>query len=89
MINLTYFLLLFLKLIEHTISTLRIIVINRGHKLFGAILNFIIAIIWSISTVLIVDKKDILSIIFFALGCFIGSYLGSVLEEKINYHLNK
>lgn len=89
-IMVTYLILFFSKLLENTISTLRIIIINRGQKTFGAILNFVIAIIWSISTSIIVTNfKDLFSILSFALGCALGSYLGSFMEEKINCSLIK
>lgn len=91
MIQLISYITLFItKFIENTISTLRIIVISHGHKWLGAVLNFVIAIVWSISTVLIVTKRDVLSVLFFAFGCFFGSILGSYMEEKINHlFLNK
>ena len=73
------------KIIEDALSTLRLIVVSNGKKKFGAILQFIIAIIWVLvtGTVIVDINKDIWKIVFFALGSLVGSYLGSVLEEKI------
>lgn len=79
-----YFFIFSAKLLENAISTLRLIVVSSGKKLFGAILNLIVSIIWIFSTSLaIINIKDTLNIIAFALGSFIGSYIGSIIEEKI------
>lgn len=81
----TYFLIFMAKVIENTLGTLRLIIVANGKKVFGAILQGIIAIIWAISAgIVIVDvNKDMLKIIFFALGSLVGSYIGSLIEEKI------
>lgn len=79
-----YFFIFSAKLLENAISTLRLIVVSSGKKIFGAILNLIVSIIWIFSTSLaIINIKDTLNIIAFALGSFIGSYIGSIIEEKI------
>lgn len=81
----TYFLIFMAKVIENTLGTLRLIIVANGKKVSGAILQGIIAIIWAISAgIVIVDvNKDMLKIIFFALGSLVGSYIGSLIEEKI------
>ena len=81
----TYILIFIFKVIENTLSTLRIILVANGKKLFGAILQGIIAIIWVISAriVIINIKEDPIKIIFFALGSLVGSYIGSLIEEKM------
>lgn len=82
---LTYTLIFFSKIIENTLSTLRLIVVANGKKKLGALLQGIIALIWIFVTgIVIIDiNKDILKILFFCLGSIVGSYLGSLLEEKI------
>ncbi len=82
---LTYLAIFIAKIIENTLSTLRLIVVAKGKKLFGAILQFIIAFVWVITTGIVVVniKDDPLKIVFFAFGSLIGSYLGSYIEEKI------
>lgn len=54
-------------------------------KKLGAILQGIVALVWIFVTgVVIVDVgKDPIKVIFFCLGTIIGSYLGSLLEEKL------
>jgi len=82
---LIYFLIFTFKVIENTLSTLRIIVVSNGKKILGAILQGIVSIVWVISTSLVVIniQKDPLKIISFTLGALIGSYIGSIIEEKL------
>lgn len=73
------------KIIENALATLRIIVIANGKKKLGAFLQFLIALIWILVTGTVITnvKEDPLKVFFFALGSLLGSYIGSVLEEKI------
>lgn len=73
------------KIIEIALSTLRLIVVANGKKKLGAILQGAVAFTWTFVTgIVIVDiNKDILKIVFFCLGSIVGSYLGSIIEEKI------
>lgn len=73
------------KIIEEALRTLRIIVVSNGKKKLGAILQFFITIIWIIvtGTVIVNINENIYKIFFYAFGSLIGSYIGSVLEEKI------
>lgn len=82
---LLYFIIFISKIIENALSTLRMIVVSNGKKKLGAFLNGLIAIVWILVTgVVIIDiNKDILKIVFFCLGSTVGSYLGSLIEEKI------
>ena len=85
----TYLIIFLLKIVENTIATLRLIIVANGKKLLGAVLNFIMSIVWVISTSLVVQNfKNILNILFFSLGCFVGSYLGSLIETKIGIGSN-
>ena len=59
------------------------IIVSNGKKIEGAILNFILSFIWIISTSLVVLNNNIYKILIFAVGSLIGSYIGSILEEKI------
>lgn len=80
-----YFLIFFSKVIENALATLRLIVVANGKKWLGAILQFCIALVWVLVTGIVVVniQKDPLKIVFFALGSFIGSYVGSMIEEKM------
>lgn len=80
-----YALIFFSKVLENALSTLRLIVVANGQKFFGATLLFVISLIWiAITGIVIIDIwKDPLKIFFFALGSFFGSYVGSIIEEKM------
>lgn len=82
---LLYFLIFISKIIENALATLRLIVVSNGKKKLGALLQGMVAIVWILVTgIVIVDiNKDIFKIIFFCLGSIVGSYLGSIIEEKI------
>lgn len=86
MINVLYIGIFISKIIENTLSTLRIILISKGKKKIGAILQGIVALVWILVTgIVIIDiNKDIYKIVFFILGSSIGSYLGSTIEERFN-----
>ena len=82
---LIYIFIFISKIIENALATLRLIVVANGKKLLGAFLNGIIALIWIFVTgiVIINVKEDPIKIIMFCLGSIVGSYLGSLIEEKI------
>lgn len=73
------------KIIENAVGTLRLIVVSNGKKVLGAILQLVISLVWVLSTgaVVININKDPLKILFFCLGSLVGSYLGSIIEEKL------
>lgn len=80
----TYLLIFIMKVIENALATLRVIIVSNGKKLIGAILSLLMSIIWVISTSLVVQNfTNLFSIIAFSLGCFVGSYLGSLMEGKL------
>lgn len=80
-----YFFIFISKIIENSIATLRLIVVANGKKFLGALLNLIISLIWIISTSLVIIdiNEDYFKIVIFALGSFLGSYIGGLMEEKI------
>ena len=78
-----YLFIFICKILENSIATLRLIIVSNGKKIEGAILNFILSFIWIISTSLVVLNNNIYKILIFAIGSLIGSYIGSILEEKI------
>lgn len=80
-----YFTIFISKVIENSLATLRLIVVANGKKVLGAFLQFAIALVWIVVTGMVVVNltKDPLKIVFFALGSFVGSYCGSLIEEKL------
>jgi len=87
---LIYFLIFISKIIENSLSTLRLIVVANGKKILGAILQGIVALVWIFVTgIVIIDvNKDPIKIIIFCVGSIVGSYLGSLLEQKIGMGTN-
>lgn len=83
-----YLLILFLKILENTLATLRLILVSNGKKWLGAILLFITSIIWIISSHIAIIDLNIAMVLIFSLGSLIGSYIGSVLEEKLAFGNN-
>ena len=80
-----YLIIFFSKVIENAVATLRIIVVANGKKILGAILQGIVSIVWICITGVVVVNilKDPFKIVAFALGSIVGSYLGSIMEERI------
>ena len=84
--NIILYLVIFLaKTIELALGTLRLIVVANGKKTLGAILQGIIAVVWIYITGIVVHNinKDPIKVIAFALGSLFGSYIGSLIEEKM------
>lgn len=79
----SYLIIFFLKILENMISTLRIIIVSNGKKILGSILLFLVSIIWVISSSIAIINIDLIMILIFAIGSLCGSYLGSLIEEKI------
>ncbi|MBH1942339.1 DUF2179 domain-containing protein [Mobilitalea sibirica] len=84
---LIYFFIFFGKILEVTISTLRLVLINRGEKIKGSIIAVFDIIIWLFITGTVLEgfQDDILRVIVFALAFAVGNYMGSWLEEKLAF----
>ncbi|WDV44641.1 DUF5698 domain-containing protein [Clostridiaceae bacterium M8S5] len=82
---LTYLLILFVKVIEVTLATTRIVFITKGERVKGAVIGFFEVLIWVmlISTVLTNLSEDPIKVLIYALGFALGNYIGSIVEEKI------
>ncbi|MGB3368317.1 MAG: DUF5698 domain-containing protein [Acidaminobacteraceae bacterium] len=82
---LLYFAILFFKVIEVSIGTIRIVMITRGERVYGALLGFFEVIIWIglVSTVLKDVTDDPIKVVIYAAGFAIGNYTGSIFEQKI------
>lgn len=73
------------KTIEVAISTIRLVYVNKGERVKGAILGFIEIMIWLlvVSSVLNNITEDPLKIIAYAAGFSLGVYLGVAIESKV------
>lgn len=80
-----YLSIFFLKLLENAIGTIRMIIATNGKKFLGAVLQFLIGIVWVMSASLAITniQNDPIKVIVFALGSAIGSYVGCVVENKL------
>ncbi|MBB6713169.1 DUF2179 domain-containing protein [Clostridium gasigenes] len=81
----TFILIFLAKIVEVSLSTVRMVLITRGEKLYGAIIGFFEVIIWLylITTVLVNINEEPFKIIAYALGFACGNYIGCILEEKL------
>ncbi|MDD3822889.1 MAG: DUF5698 domain-containing protein [Sphaerochaetaceae bacterium] len=85
-----YFIIFFGKILEVTVSTLRMVLINRGERMKGTIIAFFDILLWLIitGTVLQGYQEDPLRIVVFALAFSVGNYLGSWFEDKLAFGLS-
>ena len=73
-----------LRLLDQTLGTLRILYVNKGKPLFGAILGFIESAIWIVAiSQVIQDLNDPFLIFGYALGFAAGTIMGSYIENTI------
>ncbi|MDF2820458.1 MAG: hypothetical protein K0R15_899 [Clostridiales bacterium] len=84
-----YIFIFFGKILEVTVATVRVVLINRGEKEKGSILAFFEILLWLFitGTVLVGFQDDIIRIIVFAVAFALGNYLGSILESKLAFGL--
>lgn len=80
-----YVIIFFGKIIEVTMATIRIVFINKGEKLFGALVAFVEVLLWVFitGTVLVGFIEAPLKVLVFSLAFALGNYLGCYLEGKI------
>ncbi|MGI6466722.1 MAG: DUF2179 domain-containing protein [Sphaerochaetaceae bacterium] len=85
-----YFLIFFGKIIEVTVATLRMVLINRGERVKGMIIAFFDILLWLIVTGTVLDgyQEDPLRIVAFATAFAVGNYLGSWFEDKLAFGLS-
>ncbi|MBS7525709.1 DUF2179 domain-containing protein [Fusibacter paucivorans] len=86
-----YLFIVMFKIVEVSISTVRIVLITKGERKIGAFIAFFEVSLWVIlvSTVLNNIAENPLKIIAYALGFAIGNFLGSVLEERIGIGMSE
>lgn len=84
-----YIFIVFAKIIEVSLATIRIVLITKGERKIGAIIAFFEVSLWVVLVSSVLDNimGDPLRIIAYALGFSVGNYLGSLIEEKIGIGL--
>lgn len=85
-----YVVIFFGELIVVSVSTLRIVLINRGIRLVGSLIGIVEVISWLIivSSVLTSFHSDVFKMVAYALAFAMGNYFGSWLEEKLAFGLS-
>lgn len=86
---LVYLFIFFGKLLEVSIGTLRIVLINRGVKTVGAAMAMVEIMLWLVvaSTVLTGFREDWIKGLMYALAYALGNYLGTILDERLAFGL--
>jgi len=82
---LLYIIIFCAKIIEVSISTVRLVFINKGERVKGAILGFAEIMIWLIvvSSVLNNISEDPMKMFVYAAAFSLGNYIGVTIESKI------
>jgi len=80
-----FILIFFAKIVEVSLTTIRIVLITRGEKFYGSIIGFFEVLIWLyvIGTMLVGINEAPLKMITYASGFACGNYIGCILEEKL------
>lgn len=82
---LIYIFIFFAKILEVSLATVRIVLVNRGEKLKGAIIGFFEVLLWVIvvSNVLNGLQEDPAKLIIYCLAFALGNYIGVIIENKL------
>lgn len=73
------------KIIEVSVSTVRLVLINKGERVKGALLAFVEIMIWLIivSSVLNNISEDPIKLFVYAIAFSLGNFIGVTIESKI------
>ncbi len=73
------------KMVEVSLATVRVVLINRGEKLKGAFIGFFEVLIWVVvaSNVLSNLAQNPLKAVVYCLAFACGNYLGVMIESKL------
>ena len=86
-----YILIFLAKLLEVSVSTVRVVLTAKGYRLFASLLSAVEITIWIIvtSTVLLGITEDPLRAVAFGLAFVAGIYLGILIEDKLALGLSQ
>jgi len=84
-----YIFIFFGKILEVAVSTIRLVLINRGERIKGSIIAIVEMLLWLLitGTVLTGFKEDIFRVLIFAIAFAVGNYVGSWMEDKLAFGL--
>lgn len=82
---LLYLIIFCAKIVEVSISTVRLVLINKGERVKGAILGFVEIMIWLVvvSSVLTNIAEDPIKVLIYAAAFSLGNFIGVTIESKI------
>lgn len=82
---LLYIIIFCAKIVEVSVSTIRLVYINKGERAKGAVLGFIEIMIWLVvvSSVLNNITEDPIKVFIYAAAFSLGNYIGVTIESKI------
>ena len=82
---LTYVLIFFAKLLEVSVSTVRVVLTAKGHRLIAPLLALVEITLWIVvaSNVLLGITEDPMRAVAYGLAFALGIYLGIILEDKL------
>ncbi len=87
-----YLMIFFGKILEVTIGTLRMVMINRGERGKGSVVAFFEITLWLFITGTVlsgfIENLDVIRWLVFAVAFALGNYLGSWLEGKLAFGLS-
>lgn len=73
------------KVVEVTLTTLRLILVNRGFRSLGTAIALVEIIIWVTVASQVLQDINALKGLVYALGFALGVYVGSLVEEKLAF----
>lgn len=84
-----YMFIFFGKILEVSVATIRIVLINRGERVKGSIIAVFEMFLWLLitGTVLSGFQSDIIRVFIFAIAFAIGNYVGSWMEDRLAFGL--
>ncbi len=85
-----YFIIFFGKILEVTVSTIRMVLINRGERVKGTMVAFFDSVLWLLITGTVLEgfQDDPMRMVVFALAFAVGNYMGSWFEDKLAFGLS-
>jgi uncharacterized protein YebE (UPF0316 family) len=77
-------LIVFARICDVTIGTMRIIVLSRGHKYLAPMLGFFEVLIWiTVMAKIMQNMHNPICYIAYAFGFALGNFVGIIVEERI------
>ena len=85
-----YLFIFFGKILEVSVSTMRIMLINRGERVKGSLLALVEVSLWIIvtGTVIVGFRDDLIKVVIFVAAFAAGNYVGSWIEGKLAFGMS-